>query len=272
MHLNKIQKWSIAISFLLFIGVFPYWIKISQDCVERGNQIKFNQEILRISDNSQNTNSIQFEDIEIIELYAPTADFISIVEQNVNFGSSINQFWWLILPSTIFLTLTSVVRSKREIRSTEVLDLRQIIYLVIEEQPGIHFKGICRKTDRKNGVVQYHLRVLENKEQLIRSHEDGGFTRYFPRTNSFSSKLSQNLLSMLQRSSAQPILELLYKNDQPLSRNTIAQKIGVTPQGVSWNTKKLIETGIIKESRVNRQKYFTLTNEALGILENLVPF
>jgi DNA-binding transcriptional ArsR family regulator len=56
---------------------------------------------------------------------------------------------------------------------------RQTLHEIIVESPGIHFSAIRSKTGMANGVVAYHLDVLERKS-LIHSVRDGKLKRFYP--------------------------------------------------------------------------------------------
>ncbi|MFX0067338.1 MAG: hypothetical protein ACFFC7_34895, partial [Candidatus Hermodarchaeota archaeon] len=98
------------------------------------------------------------------------------------------------------------------------------------------------------------------------------FTRYFP-SNSHLAKLANgnyyNLISMLHRPSMRIIIELLRVSEDGLSRSTLATEIGISLQGVTCNCKKLSACNIIEETRLNRQKFYKLTDETIRTLEIL---
>ena len=58
----------------------------------------------------------------------------------------------------------------RDNKKENVLDqeTRNSIFQLIKDNEGLHFRKICRMLDKKMGVVQYHVSVLE-KGNFIRS-------------------------------------------------------------------------------------------------------
>jgi predicted transcriptional regulator len=57
-------------------------------------------------------------------------------------------------------------------------ETRASIYNIIKENSGIHFRDLCRALNKKMGVVQYHLGLLE-KSSYIRSVRDGRYKHFF---------------------------------------------------------------------------------------------
>ncbi len=45
------------------------------------------------------------------------------------------------------------------------MDRTSQILKIIEENPGIHIRGIIKESKFENGVVQYHLRKLEETKR-----------------------------------------------------------------------------------------------------------
>ncbi|MFW9991819.1 MAG: winged helix-turn-helix transcriptional regulator [Candidatus Odinarchaeota archaeon] len=174
----------------------------------------------------------------------------------------------LILPAFIFSSEDVGIDTV----DMEQGSLREMVYQVISSQPGIHFRELCRKLNRKNGVVQYHLWTLESIENRIKSHQDGRFTRYFPvngKLPSISSDSYYNLISVLKHPTMYDIVNLLRDAENGLSRKVLASELGITRQSVTFNCKKLSTAGIIEETCRNREKHYLLTDETMIVLNQL---
>ncbi|MFW9992121.1 MAG: winged helix-turn-helix transcriptional regulator [Candidatus Odinarchaeota archaeon] len=192
--------------------------------------------------------------------------------------NEIDQSLVLIILPALVTTLGVTNKNKAECEEENAVvtfqdsfSLRELICQVIEQSPGIHFRELCRELNRKNGVVQYHLWTLAS-ENRIKTHQNGGFTRYFPAKAVYSEKSAEiyySLFSMLQRPSMYKIIDLLLISESSLSRNALASELGISLQGVTCNCKKLLATGIIEEILLDRQKYYRLTDEALEIIDRL---
>ncbi|MHA2296645.1 MAG: winged helix-turn-helix transcriptional regulator [Candidatus Hodarchaeales archaeon] len=186
----------------------------------------------------------------------------------IDFLTQKNHSLILIALPALFVPLGSDEKTKRN--KEDGLTMRAMIHRTIEMYPGIHFRELCRELNKKNGVVQYHLWILEDSENKIKSHQDGGFTRYFPSNSKLAKEdLYFNIFSMLQRPSMYTIIKLLWESKNGLSRTELSSTIGISLQGVTCNCKKLSTACIIQETRLNRQKYYMLTDGAIEFLDKL---
>ncbi len=162
-----------------------------------------------------------------------------------------------------------MARASKQRDSDDNGTLRADILSAIEENPGIHFRELTRLLNRENGVIQYHLRVLESRKKQIYSHEDARFRRYFPRTPSFQSTLTRDVVSFLQRPVPSAIIQLLGEEPEGMSRGTLSHHIGVSPQAISWNCQKMVEKNCLDVSSESRKNLYTLPLEIIGILQGL---
>ncbi len=157
-------------------------------------------------------------------------------------------------------------------------DTRNSIYEVIKTNPGIHFREVCRVMDKKMGVVQYHARLLE-EAGLIQSFGDGRYKRFcVPQTlgSKDDQAFTQKLVGFLQRGTSEQIIQILLNDasaaeDANRARGTqhglIAEALGLTSQAVTWHAKKLAQNGIIQCLKVGREKFYSLSPEALQYLQ-----
>ncbi|MHA2497462.1 MAG: winged helix-turn-helix transcriptional regulator, partial [Candidatus Hodarchaeales archaeon] len=196
-------------------------------------------------------------------------NFATISELGQDHGILSNDPFWLSILSTLFASIGATIRSREE--ESEDRSTREMVYETIEGNPGIHFRELCRELNRSSGVIQYHLYILE-RENRIKFFQDGSkFTRYFANgfTSDFFSDHYYSVLSMLQRPSLSKIIHLLRDSENELSRNQLANEIGISLQGVTCNCKKLVANGIIEELLLGRQRFYRLTNNTIEILETL---
>lgn len=87
---------------------------------------------------------------------------------------------------------------------------RDSIISLIDENPGIHFREIQRRTGLAVGQVEYHLYQLE-KEEKISIREDGNIKRYF--SISSDNYAERQLLFYLRSSSGRDVLQKLADTD-----------------------------------------------------------
>ena len=143
-------------------------------------------------------------------------------------------------------------------------DSRSKIYNLIKGNQGIHLREICRKLNKKMGVIQYHIHVLE-KANLIDSVKEGRYRRFFIHND--NGKNSKIILCYLQRDSSRKILEYLTINDDDkVSHGDLAEYLGISSQAITWHMKKLESEGIVSYEKIGKQKFYTLIEPFKKIL------
>lgn len=87
---------------------------------------------------------------------------------------------------------------------------RDSIFSLIEDNPGIHFREIQRRSGLAVGQVEYHLYQLEKEERIV-SREDGKVKRYF--CISKESLSERQLLFYLRSNNSREVLQKLARNE-----------------------------------------------------------
>ncbi|NVM30633.1 MAG: hypothetical protein HWN65_17470 [Candidatus Helarchaeota archaeon] len=145
---------------------------------------------------------------------------------------------------------------------------RQKIYDLIERNEGIHLREICRALDKKMGVVQYHIYVLEGAN-LISSMKDGRYKRFF--VNHRDSPGERLVISILQRETTGKVLMMIFeKNGDGVSHSSIAKEMKSSSQAITWHIHKLTDAGIISTTKMGNQKVYQITPEFYSIVESLL--
>lgn len=145
---------------------------------------------------------------------------------------------------------------------------RQQIYNIIEQNEGVHLREICRMLDKKMGVIQYHIYVLESAN-LINSLKDGRYKRFF--INHLDSPEKKIIISLLQRETTAKVLNLiLQNNEEGIAHSAIAKELDASSQAITWHIEKMMEAGVITVMKHGCQKYYQITPEFLPILESLI--
>lgn len=90
------------------------------------------------------------------------------------------------------------------------LSPRDSIINIIIEHPGIHFRGIQRKSGLAVGQLEYHLFQLE-KDDKISIRVDGNLKRYFSSEN--GTYLERQMLFYLRSNISRDILQKLSKSE-----------------------------------------------------------
>jgi predicted transcriptional regulator len=185
----------------------------------------------------------------------------------------------LLCVSSCFASYGNTRRYSREYQRKELLEqpTRSSIFELIKQNPGLHFRAICRVLDKKMGVVQYHISVLENAG-LIRSIRDGRYKCFFA-TNQKNvnpedrdpvlDRLSDYITTNLRKDTPSKLIIHLVREDEA-SHQKLSQVASVSPQAITFHTKRLAKFGIIESSKEGRQKFYKLSDPAREITENLL--
>jgi DNA-binding transcriptional ArsR family regulator len=131
---------------------------------------------------------------------------------------------------------------------------RQEIYRFIENNPGVHFRGICDSLGLPIGVVQYHLGLLE-KAGFVTSYSDGQNKRYFE-ANTFTEP-EIKLISLARHESAGQILNILTENLSAFHRD-ITHTLGVSSQALSWQMNQLKKAGVVNAEKIGVNVVYSL--------------
>jgi len=119
-------------------------------------------------------------------------------------------------------------------------DIKSMILKIIKDNPGIRYRELLRSLGTVNGILSYHLYMLEN-EEAIRVEKQGGMTRYYP--NSID-KREARIIGMLRIPMVRRIIDFMLVNDG-CSLEDIALHVSRSKSTISWHMKRLAEEGII---------------------------
>lgn len=139
------------------------------------------------------------------------------------------------------------------------LDTRKEIFEHVQANPGIHFSQLKRDLDMETGLLQHHLRTLEDQD-ILTSEDHQGKRRLF-----VAQELDEEeraILSLLRYETTRHILLFLLEKNTARNR-AIAEELGVSPATVSWHVSRLVEDGIVSEVQDGRTTRYTVTDEEL---------
>ncbi|MCJ2670667.1 MAG: winged helix-turn-helix transcriptional regulator [Candidatus Thermoplasmatota archaeon] len=159
----------------------------------------------------------------------------------------------LALASALFVTLTEVGRYGFlsllvplyvRLTRSQVLDhfVRGQIYEYIKLNPGDHYSSIRRELSLSNGLLAYHLSVLE-KQNFVKSQRDGKLKRFYPVDMTIPRKkgvrLSDLQVKMLRRIDKNP----------SITQGQLAGLLGVSRQTVNHNIKLMERAGVLESEK-----------------------
>lgn len=140
------------------------------------------------------------------------------------------------------------------------LPTRKELFEHVEANPGIHFSQLKRDLDMETGLLQYHLRELE-QYGVLASEEHQGKRRVYVRE---LDEEERAILAVLRYETTRQIL--LYLLEEGPARNSdIAEEVGVTPATISWHLSNLVEKEVVEEVKDGRTTMYAVANEELTV-------
>ncbi|MGH9977366.1 MAG: winged helix-turn-helix transcriptional regulator, partial [Nitrososphaeraceae archaeon] len=143
---------------------------------------------------------------------------------------------------------------------TRTEDLRAEIYGVIEKNPGIRYKELTRLVGISNGVLTYHLGVLERAREIkVKRQSNNRVTRYFV---AYMPKEDSDILGFLRSAVTRNIALFVLKNEY-CTFTEIVDHVRKAPSTVSWYIKRLKEAGILHVIYRDEHQLFSLTDKTM---------
>jgi predicted transcriptional regulator len=127
-------------------------------------------------------------------------------------------------------------------------DTQNNIFKVIDKSPGIRYRELARQTGFANGVLTYHLNILE-QFGYVNKFKHNSITRYYPRSIPNN---ELRIISHLRVHSERDIILFLLCHDF-CTFSEIVQYLRKAPSTVSWHLKRLCEDGILA---VHHREYY----------------
>ena len=139
---------------------------------------------------------------------------------------------------------------------------RMQIYTLVKNNPGIHFRGICKKLGLPVGVVQYHLGLLI-RAGLLSVHRDRRYRRYFESKRFGETEMK--VISLLRHETAGKILAILSGRGSVLHKD-LASKLDISSQALTWQMNRLRKMGLIEAVKEGMKvKYLLNEQNALTV-------
>jgi predicted transcriptional regulator len=139
------------------------------------------------------------------------------------------------------------------------LESRRKIYDAVEQVPGIHFRELNRRLGIPLGVIEYHLKYLENHE-LIVSKRAGRYKRYYI-LGKMGSRDKQ-LMGLLQQQMPRRILMHLLLHPKTTQKG-LRKEFKISASTLSFHISKLIDSELIITIKVGRKHSYKVADEEL---------
>jgi predicted transcriptional regulator len=132
------------------------------------------------------------------------------------------------------------MQTTTDLTKTTTTDAKVLLLNHIEQTPGIRYRELLRLTGFVNGVLTYHLAVLE-KANMIKVDRLSRITRYYPVSISDS---ESSILKFIRHEPTREFLMFILEHDM-CTFQEIVEYTGKAPSTVSTHLKRLNEARII---------------------------
>jgi predicted transcriptional regulator len=141
-------------------------------------------------------------------------------------------------------------------------EVKFIILKRIFENPGIRYREILKLTGMSNGVLEYHLKILEGCYKIINvDRHKSKITRYYPLY--FEPSDESEVLDYIRNDTTVKRIILFIYEHSLCTFSQIVKYIKKAPSTICWHLKKLKQSGIIICMRYGRSHKYRITNEEL---------
>jgi len=113
--------------------------------------------------------------------------------------------------------------------------------------PGIHFNEIERELDLAAGQIQYHLRKLEDTDDVVKESLYGRTHYYTPTYGEWE----RSAIAVLRRETARDVLVYLMTGG-PSPPGDVADGVGIARSTLEWHLDHLVEQDIVDKERDDR--------------------
>jgi predicted transcriptional regulator len=139
-------------------------------------------------------------------------------------------------------------------------DPKDMLLTHINNVPGIRYRELLRLTGLSNGVLAYHLSVLEKSSQIrVDRQKENRTTRYY--SINIPTQESE-ILRQLRNDVSRQIIRLILEHDL-CTFNEIVEDLNRASSTTSWHLKRLKEAGIISVKYVDGCQLYQIINSEL---------
>lgn len=140
------------------------------------------------------------------------------------------------------------------------------IFDFVRDNPGLHFRGICRHLGLSIGVVQYHLDLLTSTGRLT-SRRETRYKRYF--VSGRFSETDIEIISSLRNGTARKIIAILL-GEPAMRHGDLAALLDISSQALTWQMKRLKANDLVGVEAGCRAIRYFLTEESLPAVKEFL--
>jgi predicted transcriptional regulator len=168
---------------------------------------------------------------------------------------------WMLLKLWCFLGFRRVLR-KNVLESDE----RRGLYESITENPGVDLSSLTEMLRLNKETARYHLKMLAANGKISGLIKQG-IARYFP-SREMISEFEKTVIHYLWIGTTKRILLLLIETPG-LTRQAIADELGIAGPSVTWQMQRLADDGLIEVRTEGRFVRYFLTPDSSEVLESV---
>jgi predicted transcriptional regulator len=126
----------------------------------------------------------------------------------------------------------------------------------IDRNPGVRYRELLRIFHLGNGVLTYHLSILERIGKIRADRRKNKITRYYltgvPDEDTY-------LIGQMKNKVSRQLILFILEHDQ-CTFGEIVENSGKAPSTISWHLNRLRDAGIISVSLGDRSQHYTIVD------------
>src|SRR5215469_18289310 len=140
---------------------------------------------------------------------------------------------------------------------------KTILLECINNSPGIRYRELQRETKFANGMLAYHLKILEKSKRMkVIRYRDS--TRYYPLNTTFK---EARIIEYVRRPTSRKILFYLLNHDE-CTFSDIVRHTKKVRSTISWHLSWLRKAMIISVRKGMQQTYRLRNRDTVALLIN----
>jgi predicted transcriptional regulator len=147
--------------------------------------------------------------------------------------------------------------------------IQEKIIQFVNEMPGIRYRNLLRMTGVSNGVLSYHLNLLDSSGKVRVQRVNNRVTRYFSHDVSTA---ESHVIGLLRQNTTRKIILYILESG-PCGFSDIVIHTKKVPSTVSWHLSRLKDANIIQVHRQNELNYYKIKINKLTLqklLKNII--
>ncbi|MEM0467561.1 MAG: hypothetical protein QXL17_04375 [Candidatus Thermoplasmatota archaeon] len=133
-------------------------------------------------------------------------------------------------------------------------DIRNQIYTLINENPGLHLSRIAEILNIRVSLADYHLRYMEKAKMIYSIRDENNYLKYYYISDTGVNKQERMLISLLRQKIPMKIVIYLLIH-RSAKYNELQQHLNISAQLLSYHLNKLVHANIISTPTLTSKGY-----------------